>query len=52
MMENVGLLIGLDGRDIRYNASLEITNPQPGELRVQNVVGVSNNLTAGYKPVV
>ena len=51
MMENVGMLIGLDGRDIRYNDSLEITNPQPGELRVQNIVDVSNNLTSSEQGV-
>ena len=51
MMQNVGLLIGLDGNGIHSSNHLEVANPQPGELRVQNSVGVSDSLTTSEQGV-
>lgn len=43
---NVGELIGLDGTTaLTNNVFFNIFNGQPGELRVQNVVGSQNALT-------
>ena len=36
MMNDAGMLIGLDGTTITTNPIFVITRPQPGELRVEN----------------
>ena len=51
MMRNVGELIGLDGRAIVSNSFFEISNPQPGELRVDNFVSNSTDLPASGQGV-
>ena len=52
MMAGVGKLIGLDGSPIVTHDSsfLNISNPQPGELYVENRVN-STDLTAGGQGV-
>ena len=45
MMDNVGMLIGLDGTTIATNPIFVITRPRPGELRVENSPS-QDNLTA------
>ena len=51
VMRNVGELIGLDGRAIVSNSFFEISNSQPGELRVVNFVSNSTDLTASGQGV-
>ena len=53
MMKNVGKFIGLDGSPIAtHNSSFfEISNQQPGELRVVNSVRNSTDLTASEQGV-
>ena len=46
MVENVGELIGLDGRTaVPNNTFFNIDHPQPGELRISNTVGLQNSLS-------
>ena len=51
MMRNVGELIGLDGRAIVSNTFFEISNSQPGELRVVNFLSNSTDLPASGQGV-
>ena len=51
MMRNVGELIGLDGRAIVNSSFFEISNSQPGELRVVNFVSNSTDLPASGQGV-
>ena len=51
MSENVGQFIGLNGSALTSNSVFAIANPQPGELRIQNIVGLNNSLTASDQGV-
>ena len=51
MMKNVGKLIGLDGSPIVSSNFFEISNSQPGELSVVNLVSNSTDLTASGQGV-
>ena len=52
MSENVGQFIGLDGTTaVTNNNFFDNIHPQPGELRVDNVVGSQNALTASQQGV-
>ena len=53
MVQGAGMLIGLGGSHIvAPNTSVfEISNPQPGELNVANIVANSNDLTVSEQGV-
>ena len=52
MEENVGKLIGLDGRTaVTTNSYFKISNPQPGELTVNNTVDLKTPLSASEQGV-
>ena len=52
MEENVGMLIGLDGRTaVTTNSYFNIDNPQPGELTVNNTVDLETPLPTSEQGV-
>ena len=53
MMAGVGTLLGIDGNPIvaPSNRLFEVSNTQPGELRVENLESKSTNLTASKQGV-
>ena len=51
ILPNVGQLIGLDDTALTSNSFFDIATPQPGELRVENIVDSQSPLTASQQGV-
>ena len=46
MLENIGQFIGPDGTNVNNNSFFATAHPQPGEMAIENIVGIHSVLTA------